>query len=122
MQLSLVDLDHWLPGNDLVTRAKKVQFSDEFELFEPIVKCVFCSDPDVSKNLGNSSPSIEKKSKILADIKENFEFISSVATWAQVKEFFWVVLLILIGFPVAAQLEALSWSFLRRKLMWRWRI
>ena len=27
MQLSLIDLDHWLPGKDLVTRAKKVQFS-----------------------------------------------------------------------------------------------
>ena len=26
MQLSLMDLDHWLPGKDLVTRAKKVRF------------------------------------------------------------------------------------------------
>ena len=84
----IFDLDHWLPGNDLVTRAKKVQFSTEFELFEPVVKCICCSDPEVSKNFGNSSPRKEKESKILADIKENFEFISSVATWAQVRGFF----------------------------------
>ena len=61
MQLSLIDLDHWLPGKDLVTRAKRVQFSTEFELFEPVVKCIFCSDPDVSKNFGNASP---RKAKV----------------------------------------------------------
>ena len=73
-----------------------------------MVKCIFCSDPDVPKNVGNAPPRKQKESKIFADIKENVGCISSVATSAQVKEFL-VVLLILIGFPVAAQLEAISW-------------
>ena len=53
-----------------------------------MVKCIFCSDPDVSKNVGNAPPRKQKESKIFADIKENVECISSVATSAQVKEFF----------------------------------
>ena len=70
MQLSLIDLDHLLPGKDLVTRAKRVQLSTEFELFEPIVNCTFCSDPDVSKKFGNASPRNARGSKILTDIRE----------------------------------------------------
>ena len=56
MQLSLMDLDHWLPGKDLVTRAKKARFSSRFEFFQPVVKRVFCSGPDILKNLGTSTP------------------------------------------------------------------
>ena len=46
LQLSLIDLDSWLPEKDLITRAKEVRFSSEFEFFQPVVKRVFCSSPD----------------------------------------------------------------------------
>ena len=69
-----------MPGNGLVTRAKRVRCSDKVDLFEPIVKCIFLSGPDVSKNVGQFS--------LIKDIKENLEFLSSVLTWAQVEECF----------------------------------
>ena len=37
MQLSLIDLDHWLPGNELATRAKKVRFSISLSCSNPLL-------------------------------------------------------------------------------------
>ena len=52
LQLSLIDLDSWLPGKDLITRAKKVRFGNNFGIFQPVVKRIFCSGPDAFKNDG----------------------------------------------------------------------
>merc|ERR1711989_15860 len=47
LQLSLIDLDSWLPGKDLITRVKKVRFRDNrFGIFQPGVKRIFCSGPE----------------------------------------------------------------------------
>ena len=65
-QLSLIDMDNWLPGKGLVTGAKRVRFSDKVDLFEPKVKRIFLSGPDFSKHVGQVS--------LTKEIKENIEF------------------------------------------------
>ena len=55
-QLSLIDLDSWLPGDGLVARAKKVRLSDKIDLFEPIVQCIFFRVRMFQRTLVNSLP------------------------------------------------------------------
>ena len=76
LQLSLIDLDSWLPGKDLITRAKKVRFQDNyFGIFQPVVKRIFCSGPESFENNEIQQPYI---------IPEAFgKSIPSVATKAQ---------------------------------------
>merc|ERR1712240_217341 len=62
LQLSLIDLDSWLPGKDLITRAKKVRFHDNrFGIFQPVAKRIFCSGPDSFKNEETLYPEITLK-------------------------------------------------------------
>ena len=64
-QLSLIDLDSWLLGKDLITRARKVRCHKKFGIFQPVVKRIFCSGPDVFENNGTQLP------KILPQTNEN---------------------------------------------------
>ena len=54
-QLPLIDLDLWLPGKDLVTRARKVRFSNKFDFHQPVVKRFFLFGSGCSQELWNST-------------------------------------------------------------------
>ena len=97
MHLSLVDLESWLPGRGLITKANGVQnSSDHAGAFGPKVCRVFLSEPGVLSSgvsgpeifLGVGPSSLARRKRRLCKILENGNLIRSAAILAQLIKLF----------------------------------